>query len=517
MNTVSSFPSRVSKAISVFLVLFITLSALPSHAQYFDWEGKFSMGQDEFVAYSKEMRKRGFKPNKLSATNRPDGTTRYATVWQLVPNDYPWECWLDMMMVDYLDKLDKKARDGWTPVDLSVRVTDGRVLYSAICSRNSSPLASLVFTRVPASRLKSTIDSCLALGYTPVDLDGYVHVNKMFYTAIFRQFTSGALVYAFGDTENEYIAHMNNWATHGYSPITTNVFSYEGQLRYSAVLSRAGNEAWDFRTGYNQADFLEYLGGKIEQGYALVDLQEYVSNEGVFYSSIVKKAPSVPNAASSRVSGSQPSTNPVTLTTTPYTGAHRVLSIAPVQQQTPVWCWLAVGEMIMKHLGIPNRNPGGNYQCGILGTIAGNTPCAINCFDAGCIIPSGSNHSTIRMLREYTWQASKRLFNAVEARELSVLDIQANINAGKPILCGVSPSSKRDNGSAEHVVLLVGYNESLSGIMVIVNDPFPYSVNANPYLLSGGRMLRDNQYQISLKDFTSGLFWHWSLSNIELG
>jgi hypothetical protein len=46
--------------------------------------------------------------------------------------------------------------------------------------------------------------------------------------------------------------------------------------------------------------------------------------------------------------------------------AARQLNIAPVLQETPVWCWLASMEMALKHYNVPNLSPGGSYQCGLV-------------------------------------------------------------------------------------------------------------------------------------------------------
>src|SRR5689334_6854940 len=45
------------------------------------------------------------------------------------------------------------------------------------------------------------------------------------------------------------------------------------------------------------------------------------------------------------------------------------LVVAPVQQETEVWCWLAVGEMVFRYYGLPSVNGFGDYQCGIVGAL----------------------------------------------------------------------------------------------------------------------------------------------------
>lgn len=58
----------------------------------------------------------------------------------------------------------------------------------------------------------------------------------------------------------------------------------------------------------------------------------------------------------------------------------KVLPVPPRYQETPVWCWVAVGEMVFRYYGIPNMNGPGNYQCGVIGALAGPySPCWGNC------------------------------------------------------------------------------------------------------------------------------------------
>src|ERR1700759_4403447 len=75
------------------------------------------------------------------------------------------------------------------------------------------------------------------------------------------------------------------------------------------------------------------------------------------------------------------------------------LSIDPVMQNTPVWCWLAVGEMVFKYFDVPNVNPAGIYQCGIIGTIAGPySPCWSDC--TRCVVGAGQASNITNMLRQ---------------------------------------------------------------------------------------------------------------------
>jgi hypothetical protein len=70
------------------------------------------------------------------------------------------------------------------------------------------------------------------------------------------------------------------------------------------------------------------------------------------------------------------------------------LLIDPVYQQTPVWCWAAVGEMVFTHYGVANINPAGNFQCGIIALL--HPICNQDC--RACQVGAGSLSTMNNML-----------------------------------------------------------------------------------------------------------------------
>jgi hypothetical protein len=193
--------------------------------------------------------------------------------------------------------------------------------------------------------------------------------------------------------------------------------------------------------------------------------------------------------------------------------ARRILSVPIVQQRTLVWCWLAVGEMLFRYYRVPAVN-NNDYQCGIIGLIY--RPCYTNCTTQACIIPSGSNYGTVNMLRQYPLLAASRNISFSEGKELSLQSVVNNINAGRPIVCGISPTNRAYYRDSEHAVIIAGYDISPNNYLLVVNDPYPYPSGQNPYLRNGGSQLSGNQYLIPYTTFTVGMCWNWSASNIRL-
>ncbi|MBA1142745.1 C39 family peptidase [Mesorhizobium neociceri] len=188
------------------------------------------------------------------------------------------------------------------------------------------------------------------------------------------------------------------------------------------------------------------------------------------------------------------------------------LPIDPVAQESPVWCWIAVTEMLMKHYDVPNANGGGDYQCGIVGTIAFGTRaqmCVSNC--ALCQVPAGSAQTLVEAIEAYPKRVRALLgLNADDvsathrARALTEDEVVEEIDDGNPMIAGISPSGGSP-GVSQHVALIVGYDDD--GATLIVNDPFPFDPSHNPYLAAGANELEPGQYEISRTTYKSALRW----------
>lgn len=203
----------------------------------------------------------------------------------------------------------------------------------------------------------------------------------------------------------------------------------------------------------------------------------------------------------------------------------RQLSIAPVPQETPVWCWLASMEMTLKHYNVPNLSQGGSYQCGLVATLGGR--CATDCRQ--CVFPGGSMQNISVVMNNYPAIAARILgrlttqvrstnlphyFNAGTNYNLFVNDfIYDNIDNGHPIIAGISPGSAPGSGFryppglSEHVAVIIGIEGRGPQAILTVNDPYPYRPNEDPYLRVGARKNMGGQYAISVQSFAVNLNW----------
>ena len=201
----------------------------------------------------------------------------------------------------------------------------------------------------------------------------------------------------------------------------------------------------------------------------------------------------------------------VLLVTQSHAGSNR-LNIYPVAQQTPVWCWAAVSEMVLRHYRFPNLSPVGNYQCGIVGSLGGH--CAVNC--GLCVTAIGSVFQMSNVIANYQNLSDYfaadhrgRHFYVSTSGRLSQTAIANEVDEGNPIVAGISPSGMGNYypaGMSEHVVLIVGYQDSPRGLMILVNDPMPYAVmGRNPYLGAGARATGPGQYWVEYRVFVHRL------------
>lgn len=206
-----------------------------------------------------------------------------------------------------------------------------------------------------------------------------------------------------------------------------------------------------------------------------------------------------------------PPNNPATSST--------VLAIAPIPQQTEVWCWAATAEMVFRHYGLPNLNPAANYQCGVVAAYYGGQ-CAVNCF--ACVAPIGSMSQMQALINNYGLVAnqyfpsrvltSSLLFNALTSSQL-VQEIDAN----RPVIAGISPAGYAYPNFSQHAVLIVGYDNSSPTFRVIVNDPFPYLAfpAPSPYVLAGGVLVRPGQYSVPYSAFVGLMNWANTIYNVR--
>ena len=192
----------------------------------------------------------------------------------------------------------------------------------------------------------------------------------------------------------------------------------------------------------------------------------------------------------------------------------RILPIPPVAQQTPVWCWAAVGEMALRHLRYPTVNGAGNFQCGIVAVAGWGTACKVNCGLPMCIQGIGTAGRLATVLRAYPMAVRAVTNGPVPDLDFDVAgaldpdEIAEEIDAGRPIIAGISPGGLGHflpPGVSEHVALIVGYRrEGSTGRTLVVNDPMPMTlVPFNPYLRAGGRPLRPGQYAIGYDAFVA--------------
>lgn len=205
----------------------------------------------------------------------------------------------------------------------------------------------------------------------------------------------------------------------------------------------------------------------------------------------------------------------------------KTLSIAPIAQQTEVWCWAASAEMVLRHYQLPNLNPAANYQCGVVGAyyvaIGGVThPCASNC--ALCVTTIGSLTELQRVVNQYGQVArsfgvnSRVLTSTSVFAPLAMNRLIDEIDNDRPVIAGISFRGIRLPNISQHAVVVVGYDARGTTPEVILNDPFPYTVyfpQQNPYLVSGGRMLQPGRYQISYQTFVNEFTWANTIYNIR--
>jgi hypothetical protein len=180
--------------------------------------------------------------------------------------------------------------------------------------------------------------------------------------------------------------------------------------------------------------------------------------------------------------------------------------------------------MVFKYYYVPAAHRT-DYQCGIVQgqKLCSGTP---NCLE--CDLPAGDEVAMVRMLEQYPVMAKLggtagdiALTVQSKAGSLSELEVKKEIDEGRPIITGVSPSGFKIDGISQHMALIVGYDDSSGALMLTVNDPFPFEDDrflwiSNPYQpnmdMSGENT---GQYEISFERFRSKLKWKQTMYRID--
>jgi hypothetical protein len=198
------------------------------------------------------------------------------------------------------------------------------------------------------------------------------------------------------------------------------------------------------------------------------------------------------------------------------------LHIPPVFQERPSWCWAAVGEMVFKYYYVPAADRT-NYQCGI---VQGRKLCMgiPNCSE--CDLPAGDESSIVKLLEQYPVMATQgrtagdiALTVQSKSGTLSDAEVKDELDHGRPIVVGVSPSGFKVDDISQHMALIVGYDDSSGDLVLTVNDPFPFEDDrfmwiGTPYPSTKVSGEGNGQYEIRLEKFRSKLKWTHTIYRI---
>lgn len=220
----------------------------------------------------------------------------------------------------------------------------------------------------------------------------------------------------------------------------------------------------------------------------------------------------------------------------------KVLNIPPVFQTTAVYCWLATGQMVFQYFDIPANNPTGfaandprNYQCGEakgIGAVPTGIPngpasfagaCWNNCTLPVCMRGSGNLQGIYNLITQYPQIVAhtngnvKFFIHPIEITSaLSQAQVKREIDGGRPVIAGISPGVQYlPPGIAEHAVLIVGYADG--GSTLVVNDPYPYQIgNTMPsYLQVGGQLIKPGQFRVPYSGMVGFIAWKNTIYNLQ--
>lgn len=192
-----------------------------------------------------------------------------------------------------------------------------------------------------------------------------------------------------------------------------------------------------------------------------------------------------------------------------------VLDIPAIAEQKPGWSWAAVGQMVMDFYNVPPLYGSDNWQCSLADFLTGVQACEAP--------KLSSEAATLKLIQGYSPFAYKFfgedpvVMRYQQHKVLSPIDAIHEIRFERPFIAVVQPpKSGADDKGAKDVVLVIGYEGSPSDLRLIVNDPRPYQVGANPYTDVGAEQLDVNgEYSIGYNDFVQQMKWTGTIDWIK--
>ena len=107
---------------------------------------------------------------------------------------------------------------------------------------------------------------------------------------------------------------------------------------------KIANEKAKVLYNIKESEIQKIIDDNVNDGYSITDISSYFINNLTHYALVFSKAVEV---KADRLPVSVTTYSTVANSTS--ISNSKLLSINPVEQQTNVWCWLAVGEMIFRH------------------------------------------------------------------------------------------------------------------------------------------------------------------------
>jgi hypothetical protein len=199
-------------------------------------------------------------------------------------------------------------------------------------------------------------------------------------------------------------------------------------------------------------------------------------------------------------------------------GEGKTLPIPPSTQKEGMWCWLTVGEMVFQYYKVPNINPLGLYQCGIIGTLF-PAMCGYDCTKCARMGGGFNRQEFITDMLKLYPQAAKSPPIASQKKEgrcpLTEKQIKDEIDAGRPVIAGISPGAGQFKNPPDHVALIIGYEMVDGKMMLRVNDPWPFKQEADPYRSNGALKDCNGSYSIPFEAFCNKFGWTVAWSDIK--
>lgn len=237
-----------------------------------DWVARHRLTSDEYQAEFDNLASQGFRLKHISGYNVA-GAPRFAAIWDKSTGP-DWVARHNMTAGQYQDEFNRRGREGYRLVQVSVYRGLGQDLYAAIWIKESKP-AWVARHRMTNTTYQHEFNNLIQDGFRLVDVSGCRIGGEARYAAIWEQRSGPAWVARHGMRSAEYQQEFERLGKDGYRLIHVDGYTIGSKRRFAAIWEHGEGPGWVARHNLTSDQYQEQFELLGRRGYRLTCVSGY--------------------------------------------------------------------------------------------------------------------------------------------------------------------------------------------------------------------------------------------------